>query len=386
MKNASLLFALCALFSLSAFAQSTTTVEKNAKRITITTKKTDENGKTTIETYITEGENPAQILKEMAINPETIQTMDVTTDVPSQSAERLFMIRSAGDNVRIEGLLGDAEDVTIVSDNVEISEVKGNEEKEIEKIIIINRSTGNDSKATCEVKKAYFTTQGNSKGHAMVYVNGHERKSNCAALGVQVHNAGDSKGSLISSLIEKGGAQEAGLLAGDVVTKIDEFEVNDFATLHLALSHFQPGDEVTVRYNRGEKSQKTRVQLKDWAELPGHEWRSRTDCGEPETVKDIVIDNQDPVEIREIKPLQLENLRMFPNPTDGAFALSFSLEPGPLTVAITDINGKVVYSENNENASGTYTRDIDLKSVPQGNYVLSVTQGEKIYTDQISKQ
>ncbi len=386
MKQRSLLIALCALFSLSAVAQSTTTVEKNAKRITITTKKTDDNGKTTIETYIAEGQDPAQILKEMAINPETIQTMDVTTEVTSENAERLFMIRSAGDNVRIEGLLGEAEDVEIIADNVEISALEGNEDKEIEKIVIIRSSTGDASKSTCDVKKKYFTAYSHGSDNAMVYVNGHERKSNCAALGVLVHNAGDSKGSLISSLIENGGAQEAGLLAGDVVTKIEEFEVNDFQTLHLALSHFKPGDEVTVRYNRGEKSQKARVQLKDWAELPGHEWRSRTDCGEPEIVKEVVADNDGPVEVREIKSLQLENVRMFPNPTDGAFALSFTLEPGPLTVAITDINGKVVYSENNENTSGRYTRDIDLKSVPQGNYVLSVTQGDKIYTDQISKQ
>jgi hypothetical protein len=322
----------------------------------------------------------------MAINPETIQTMDVTGEVTSENAERLFVIRSAGDNVRIEGLLGDAEDVEIIANDVEISELKGNEGQEIEKIVIVNRSTGDASKATCEVKKKYFTAYSHGSDNAMVYVNGHERKSNCAALGVLVHNAGDNKGSLISSLLERGGAQEAGLKTGDIVTKIDEFEVNDFATLHLALSHFKPGDVVTVRYNRNEKSEKARVELKDWAELPGHEWRSRTDCGEPEIVKEVVTDNKVPVEIREIKSLQLENMRMFPNPTDGAFALSFTLEPGPLTVAITDINGKVVYSENNENASGSYTRDIDLKSVPRGNYVLSVTQGDKIYTGQISKQ
>ena len=77
---------------------------------------------------------------------------------------------------------------------------------------------------------------------------------------------------------------------------------------------------------------------------------------------------------------------MYPNPTDGVFALSFQLTPGPLTVSITDINGKVVYNENNENASGSYIRDIDLKDVPQGNYVLTVTQADRVYTDQISKQ
>ena len=188
-------------------------------------------------------------------------------------------------------------------------------------------------------------------------------------------------------MIEKGGAQEAGLKAGDVVTKIDEFEVVDFETLHLALAHFKAGDVVTVRYTREEKNQKARVELKDWAALPGHEWRSRTDCGEPETItQEEIKDFDNPSSVPSFQPLILEDIRMFPNPTDGAFALSFNVEPGPLTVSITDINGKVIYSENHENRSGVYTRDIDLKGVPQGNYVLTVTQGEKVFTDQISKQ
>ncbi|HUR31668.1 MAG TPA: hypothetical protein VMZ69_09555, partial [Saprospiraceae bacterium] len=77
MKHASLLIILCVLFGFSALAQSTTTVEKNAKRITITTKKVDENGKTITETYIAEGDEPAKILEGMAVNPEIIQRVDV---------------------------------------------------------------------------------------------------------------------------------------------------------------------------------------------------------------------------------------------------------------------------------------------------------------------
>ena len=31
-------------------------------------------------------------------------------------------------------------------------------------------------------------------------------------------------------------------------------------------------------------------------------------------------------------------------------------------------------------------KEIDLKGIPQGNYVISVKQGDKVFTEQISKQ
>src|SRR5688572_2710086 len=103
MKHASLLFALCVLFGFSAIGQSTTTIEKNSKRITITTKKTDENGKAITETYIAEGDDPVKILEGMAIQPELIESMNVETVTETEDGERLFLFRSAGDNVVIEG-------------------------------------------------------------------------------------------------------------------------------------------------------------------------------------------------------------------------------------------------------------------------------------------
>lgn len=358
MKHASLLIALCVLFGFSSFAQSTTTAEKKAQRITITTKKVDENGKTITETYIAEGNEPTEILQEMTGNFETLK---VEAGEPTTlEGERLFVIRSAGDNKVIEGYLNEA---------------PGANETE-HKVVIIK-----DGEVT--TKTHIIRT----RGQAGVWVNGYEKQINCAALGVYVHDNGSKGGSRINSLIEKGGAQAAGLLEGDVITGIEEFDVAEFGSLHLALSHFKPGDVVTVRYNREGKAQRARVELKDWAELPGHEWRSRGDCGE-EVIEDVTEEpkQDDPSFVPELQPLELQDVRMYPNPTDGLFALSFQVNPGPLTIAITDVNGKAVYNERIDNSEGFYNKEIDLKGIPQGNYVLSVTQGDKVYTDQISKQ
>ena len=160
--------------------------------------------------------------------------------------------------------------------------------------------------------------------------------------------------------------------------------------MHEALSHFQPGDVVKVQYIRDDKNYKVKVELRDWAQLPGHEWRARTDCGNP--MKEEVIDESklDPGEglsgIANSQSLQLEDARIFPNPTEGVFALSFKTAAGPVEISITDVNGKVVYHENNDNATGSYNRDIDLKGMPQGNYIISVSQGSKVFTQQLSKQ
>lgn len=367
MKQASLLITFCALLCLSASAQ-TTTIDKNEKRITITTTKVDDNGKAVTETWIAEGDQPEQILEKMAVNPDVMQKMNNDDQTKKQNEERLFLFRNAGENVAIEGKLSDTDksNENVNPDNVE-------------KAIIISNDQSNDS------PKIYYH---GGPVHADVWVRGTNDylKNNCAALGVYVDYHGEN-GTRINSLIENSGAKEAGLQSGDVINKIEKYDITDFPSLHDALSHYVAGDVVSVRFVRGDQNLKTKVELKDWAQLPGQEWRARTDCGNPVEDEDV---RQGPVEgptgTPNIQQLDIQDARVFPNPTEGAFALSFQSKPGPLTISITDVNGKVVYHENNDNAKGSYNHDIDLKDVPQGNYILSVNQGGQIYTQQISKQ
>ncbi|HZV67987.1 MAG TPA: PDZ domain-containing protein [Saprospiraceae bacterium] len=377
MKQVSLLITFCALLCMSASAQ-TTTIEKKEKRITITTTKVDENGKAITETWIAEGEQPEQILEQMAVNPDVMQKMSSDDQVKQENEERLFLFRSAGDNKIIEGRLSDGDPL---NNNLNPLNNNLNFDK-IEKVIVISDGEGNKK------QKIYYH---GGPAHAKVWVRGdNERnKSNCAALGVFVNYDGDN-GTVITSLIEKGGAKDAGLKPGDLITKIDQYDISDYPSLHEALAHFQPGDVVKVQFVRDDKNQKAKVELRDWAQLPGHEWRARTDCGSP--MKEEVIDEtaQDPgvgtAGQQNIQSLELQNTRIFPNPTEGVFQLSFQTIPGPFKISITDVNGKVVYNENNDGATGSYNREIDLKGAPQGNYIISVNQGGKIYNQQISKQ
>jgi hypothetical protein len=369
MKQASLLIVFCALFSLSAAAQATAPVEKKTQRITITTKKVDDKGQTVMETYIAEGENPEEILAKMAIDPEVMQQAKVENQTITTKGERLFLVRSAGDNTVIEGTLND--------DHVEV---------EADKIIVI-RNVEEGSGLT-ESKKI-MTVYTDHAPRAYGFRTGNDQKSNCAALGVYVGYSEDVFGAKISGLIEKGGAVEAGMKQGDVIKKIDEFEVTDFSSLYFALSHYRGGDVVDVRYERDGNYHTVKATLKDWSQLPGHEFRARTDCGEPLTIEEEEIhpDNVDELSgLHEFQALELQDARIFPNPSDGEFVLSFTAQPRPFFVSITDTNGKVVFHDKTDNGTGYYNRKIDIKSLPTGNYILSVTQDNKVFTQQIAKQ
>lgn len=369
MKHASLLIAFCVLFSLSAVAQSTAPEKNSTQRITITTKKVDDNGKTVTETWIAEGDNPQAILKEMAINPEIIQQVDIESIITSPDQERLFLIKSAGDNVFIEGKL---------DSDVDMDE---------KKVIIITNDIETDGHQTIE--KSVTWNGDKNPHHAYVIKRGSQNNSNCAALGVYSNNHSDEYGATINSIIEGSGAQKAGLQQGDVIKKVDEFDISDFESLFFALSNFLPGDKVNVDYMRDGKYKHANVVLTNWSDIPKHEFRARTDCGQPElptVINRNDLDVDDPTGTKDIQPLELADVRIYPNPNDGIFALSFTPESGPLSVTITDINGKQVYSDQMVNAGGQYKRDINIANVPQGNYIITVTQGDKVFNQQISKQ
>lgn len=382
MKQASILLVLCMMLGLTAMAQSPaatpttppTVTEKKTQRITIVTKKVDENGQAVMETYIAEGEKPEEILQKMAINPEVMQKVEIkTTEGQEQQGERLFLFRSAGGDRVVEGILND-DDIELADDDVIV-------------ITKVEEGTG-----LTESQKIMTITHQGPNPIGFTYARGPREKTNCAALGVYVsHAPDDTWGARINSIIEKGGAQEAGLLQGDIIKNIDEFDIQDYPSLHFALSHFKAGDKVDVRFEREGKTQHATVTLKGWEQIPGHEFRAPGDCPQNEEAipdeDNVLIDDPDGLSaVPDIQPLELQDASIFPNPTDGVFALNFKTNPGPITISIADANGKTVYKEDHEDFTGRYSNEINIKDYPQGNYVISVKQGDKVYTRLIAKQ
>lgn len=77
-----------------------------------------------------------------------------------------------------------------------------------------------------------------------------------ARLGVPV-----KKGMLIGGVADGLGAQAAGLEKGDVITRLDEAKVADWASLQAALAAHRAGDQVAVTYYRGPEKATTMLTL-----------------------------------------------------------------------------------------------------------------------------
>ncbi len=85
--------------------------------------------------------------------------------------------------------------------------------------------------------------------------------------------------------------------------------------------------------------------------------------------------------------LDVENFQVFPNPNDGKFSIMFDLDSKRKTVIqATDLNGRVLFSDDIKKFDGHYTNEIDLRDQPKGMYFINVIQGKKKTTKKVSVQ
>jgi hypothetical protein len=71
-------------------------------------------------------------------------------------------------------------------------------------------------------------------------------------------------------------------------------------------------------------------------------------------------------------------ISLFPNPNDGHFHLSFTVsKTGNYVLEIHNMLGQIVYSENLNNFSGDFEKDIDLSVYGKGVYTIRLGNGEK---------
>ena len=73
----------------------------------------------------------------------------------------------------------------------------------------------------------------------------------------------------------------------------------------------------------------------------------------------------------------INNLDVYPNPTDDVFNVSFvSEEIQTLSIRILNIVGEVVYTENLEHFVGEYTKQISIGDNSRGVYFLEITDNQ----------
>ncbi|WPO90672.1 trypsin-like peptidase domain-containing protein [Chryseobacterium sp. YR459] len=89
-------------------------------------------------------------------------------------------------------------------------------------------------------------------------------------------------GIYITGFGENSGAEDAGLKKGDVITKVDSYDITDFADLSMSIGSKRPGDKVQVTYLRNGKEGTTTVTLRD--QKGGTSTRTKADLSVTEKI------------------------------------------------------------------------------------------------------
>lgn len=91
-----------------------------------------------------------------------------------------------------------------------------------------------------------------------------------------------------------------------------------------------------------------------------------------------------PMGTPETNAIKAEYFNVYPNPTPGALNISFALtQPGPVTVAVSDILGNQIFSETVTNLNGQYYKQLDMSERARGTYIVSVQQNGQAISRQV---
>ena len=89
-------------------------------------------------------------------------------------------------------------------------------------------------------------------------------------------------GVYLIEVAEKGGAEDAGLRSGDIISKVDNTAISSYYDLSFAVGSKRPGDKVAVTYTRNGKQNTVNVVLKD--QKGGTSLRSKADLSVTEKI------------------------------------------------------------------------------------------------------
>lgn len=87
-----------------------------------------------------------------------------------------------------------------------------------------------------------------------------------------------------------------------------------------------------------------------------------------------------------INEAEISPINVFPNPNNGQFALLIKGNEEYNNIAITDIQGKVVYYQALNENSATLSQSIKLEDITTGMYFIQVKSDDKVYVEKIQIQ
>ncbi|KNB62466.1 MULTISPECIES: trypsin-like peptidase domain-containing protein [Chryseobacterium] len=175
-------------------------------------------------------------------------------------------------------------------------------------------------------------------------------------------------GVYVTGFSKDSGAEDAGLKLGDVITKVDQMAITDFADLSISIGSKRPGDKVQVTYLRNGKETTTTVTLKD--QNGGTSSRSKADL----SVIEKIGAEFEPLNDRFKTEYGLNSGVVSKNVAEGGEMAKIGIVDDYI---IIEINGKPVNSQKDvEKILDKYQGNVQVKFVD--NYGRIYTKGFKM--------
>ncbi|WP_126653312.1 trypsin-like peptidase domain-containing protein [Chryseobacterium aureum] len=160
-------------------------------------------------------------------------------------------------------------------------------------------------------------------------------------------------GIYITGFGENSGAEDAGLKKGDVITKVDSYDITDFADLSMSIGSKRPGDKVQVTYLRNGKEGTTNVTLRD--QKGGTSTRTKADL----SVTEKIGSEFQSIDDRTKAYYGLNSGVVAKNVVEGSEMAKAGIVDGYI---ITEINGKPVNSQKDvENLLNKFSGTAQIK-------------------------
>ncbi len=168
-------------------------------------------------------------------------------------------------------------------------------------------------------------------------------------------NIKSGSGVYVTGFGDNSGAEDAGLKTGDVITKIDNTNVTDFADLSIAIGSKRPGDKVMVTYLRNGKEATATVTLRD--QKGGTSARTKADL----SVTEKIGAEFKPLDDRFKTDYGLNSGVIATNVTEGSEIAKIGIVDNYIVI---EINGKPVNSQKDvEKILDRYSGNVSVKFV-----------------------
>ncbi len=181
-------------------------------------------------------------------------------------------------------------------------------------------------------------------------------------------NLKSGDGVYLIEVAEKGGAEDAGLRNGDIVTKVDNTVVSSYYDLSFAVGSKRPGDKVAVTYTRNGKQNTVNVTLKD--QKGGTSLRSKADL----SVTEKIGSEFEPLSEKFKTDYGLNSGVIAKNVIDGSEISKIGVVDNYIVI---EVNGKPVNSQKDiEKILQSYSGNVQIKYVDE--YGRMTTRGFKM--------